>query len=1326
MSRWNRLGKHRACPVCGGERKDCRSLDRPNGITQYHCRTDNPNPDFELKKPDQLGFGIYFEKAELDAQSQQQKEDWIRQRRAEKKAREEREAKEYAEGLPVELRDREFRKVLSQLSLNPNHRADLERRGLTPKQIEKGMFRSVSKDGTFLNTLISQYLPGAWDWGKSFKSPVDGYLCPILNDNGSIIGCQVRVDGGGYVWLKTKKSSHLQNGELPITAHITEGDKNLRLVEGILKPQVAHCRRGQTYIGAAGGNLASSPQQLKQYIDYVQPQKIILCPDAGSRANKNVLRQYRAIAKLLKSWGLTLWVEVWGQSDNKGNRDVDEIDPNTETKIIPFDEWDINPTTKQYIDKQTPESKAEAEQQKNEWYQRRLGEIVAKQKSYNTCSLTPDIILNCSVFPDELWKQVPLDNRIVIADSFKGSGKSQHFLKPLVQYLVSQGKKIIFIAPRRTLAMALAESLGGTFQDDAPTTDEGMKKIKILCCCWDSLDKFSKYHWDFIGVDESRGGFKHLCEAKTEIKNKRPRILADFDKITKKALNAGGSLFLADADTSNVDTDYAKALALPTTKICYIRNDAKPKPKKAEIVVGGESNKKALRKLINEYAFLLNNQLFKAVEQVKAENPIMIEHSEEFKPLVWQKLLELGDELKLFNLTSDSQSDLESIIKTLVDKYPLLEYYCVRIDKKTSEENWAKEFIKNIDGYIEENCILVWSWSPSLMVGVSQQLPRFKLGFFIYTGVIEPCEFRQQMLRSRPCEYWYGWVAKKSNHAPTDFDDWDADQIKTAFLDKYIGTVEDKNLIQIYSQICQYEAAKQTENAEDLDRLNDYFNQITARQTAADYLNNPHIDLLAKVKARSNYNRAHCGEIFLQEIVDKENFELINPTFLDTDEDDGINKAIKEKKEEIRVEDAELMQLGALMTEDEMIEIADSRLHKNQTKIAGYKIANSLPGFQTDTNYFLEWVVKDRHWRKAQQLYFLATHPSIAFNLEAEELASHTLKWFYSGVTFLPDVKHQDKPVKLLQEIGLIKDNKLVLLDQPYTKESVKHIHAKAKKLSKQFKQYFNIRIGDEPITTIHSILDKLGVEHRAVSRKHENRIYEIVTLEKFLKSSPEFTPADLSREAIAKAEAAQQKLNKLIYGQAMQQAWTQKYWDKMAIEEKPIYGEYQDIYTTDTNCSTEREGAHNHLVFNNQRELSAPSQSHAIHESQPISKSKKSEPKINQNNSKCPAGSNTKKASLPEASIAKVATEINVQPIDNTPEPELISKHPSQLKIKDCIDALVNGVLKRCDIVGIDPIKQVFEVLSGFPKKLAIVDFKDVIKQWDYSGGNIRSVPIA
>jgi len=52
---------------------------------------------------------------------------------------------------------------------------------------------------------------------------------------------------------------------------------------------------------------------------------IILTPDAGSRANENVLRQYQAIANLLKSWGIKLRVEDWDQSDSKDNCDSELV-----------------------------------------------------------------------------------------------------------------------------------------------------------------------------------------------------------------------------------------------------------------------------------------------------------------------------------------------------------------------------------------------------------------------------------------------------------------------------------------------------------------------------------------------------------------------------------------------------------------------------------------------------------------------------------------------------------------------------------------------------------------------------------------------------------------------------------------------------------------------------------------------------------------------------------------------------------------------------------------------------------------------------------------
>ena len=360
MGRFKYTGSKKACPICDGARKDCReTTDTP---TLYFCRTDNPSLDFEFQKYDVNGFGIYIEKAILNSQDKEQREEWIRQRQVEREARLKAEKERRAKLLSEVERDIEIRKLLNQLPLKAHHRQDLKRRGLTPKQIKSGMFRSVEQ-WQKLSEPVSYRLAGVSISGRSLITQA-GYICPIWNENGLIIGWQLRVDntddGGKYRWptSNTRKrpngpTAHLQNGALPLTIHIVKGDKNLRLAEGVLKPYVGHCRRNQTYIGAAGGQFNQSKELLKRYIKHLSPEKIILTPDAGSRANKNVLRQYRKIANLLKSWRKELWVEDWGQGDHKDNFDVDEIEPNTKTTIIPFSEWDVpQPKPKKRLTKQ--------------------------------------------------------------------------------------------------------------------------------------------------------------------------------------------------------------------------------------------------------------------------------------------------------------------------------------------------------------------------------------------------------------------------------------------------------------------------------------------------------------------------------------------------------------------------------------------------------------------------------------------------------------------------------------------------------------------------------------------------------------------------------------------------------------------------------------------------------------------------------------------------------------------------------------------------------------------------------------------------------------
>jgi hypothetical protein len=251
-------------------------------------------------------------------QDEQRRSEWIEEQRRERKAREAIERQRRAEGLDLVERDRQFRNLLNQLPLDQSHQEDLKRRGLTDEQIRSGMFVSVRK-WQRLDQPISYLLPGASIDGRSLNIGYSGYLCPVWHGN-LIVGCQVRLDSGvgKYRWLTSVnkcrpngQTSHLKNGELPITIIQVDDDPDLRFCEGILKPYVAGRRLNKSFIGAAGGNFASSPQQVKEAIMRIQPRRLILCPDAGAVKNPNVMGQYQRLHQLLSKWGYQLTIESW-------------------------------------------------------------------------------------------------------------------------------------------------------------------------------------------------------------------------------------------------------------------------------------------------------------------------------------------------------------------------------------------------------------------------------------------------------------------------------------------------------------------------------------------------------------------------------------------------------------------------------------------------------------------------------------------------------------------------------------------------------------------------------------------------------------------------------------------------------------------------------------------------------------------------------------------------------------------------------------------------------------------------------------------------------
>ena len=109
------------------------------------------------------------------------------------------------------------------------------------------------------------------------------------------------------------------------------------------KPYLTSHRLNLVTIGSA--NIGSQPLDLKRSIATIKERlgwdavTHVLMPDGGAVSNMAVLANYRKLNQQLTKLGQTLLVGWWGQIE-KGNTDIDEIDPATPIQKISFAEFE--------------------------------------------------------------------------------------------------------------------------------------------------------------------------------------------------------------------------------------------------------------------------------------------------------------------------------------------------------------------------------------------------------------------------------------------------------------------------------------------------------------------------------------------------------------------------------------------------------------------------------------------------------------------------------------------------------------------------------------------------------------------------------------------------------------------------------------------------------------------------------------------------------------------------------------------------------------------------------------------------------------------------
>ena len=404
----------RPCPICDDIKGKCRTISDDLVL----CMTYPTNVD--LSGWHYLGEtkGSYYagkyvrERQESETERQQRQETNRRLNASQQKSERERFAK-----LPdATQRDRLFQGYFQKLNLNESDISDLQRRRLTEPEIG---------------------LLGA----KSIKA---GYIVPIRNPQGQILGAQIRlrdVDSGRYRWHKLYGiDARQQNGELPLAFHayMPKILDRVVLVEGTgVKPFLAAKIRKCSAIGASSGQFVSCKETLISYLLDIGANptltKLEYAIDAGDVINKQVMRRHENNLDFLVELGYNIDVLWWGQF-NKDDVDIDELSDHANIQLL---------TIVQFFEiaKYKPTAKLAPFQ----WLQNKLFPKLKAKGFARSHQITSPALEYKSGTRLETWRNSLQSHKHVLDASATGMGKS-HDAGLLRPELLDGIDKIIYVS----------------------------------------------------------------------------------------------------------------------------------------------------------------------------------------------------------------------------------------------------------------------------------------------------------------------------------------------------------------------------------------------------------------------------------------------------------------------------------------------------------------------------------------------------------------------------------------------------------------------------------------------------------------------------------------------------------------------------------------------------------------------------------------------------------------------------------------------------------------------------------------------------------------
>ena len=946
MSSFTPTSKHLPCDICSDTSGKCR-VHKGGEILLCmpfsNARFGEIQNGYKCIKPDKGKGWSTWKLDNTQEWTEQQRQEWKQRLEIRKQRQAKKDEARANLALSQQQRHEQYSRLLAELTLHPEDRADLVRRGFTNEQIELSGFKSVENWQKLLGE-YSSLLPGIGIGGKRLLTG-KGYLCPVRNAQGLTVALQVRLrkiksGEGRYRWLSsvTKKnptgqSPHIYHKgfdpELPLAIHKPAGEPlGVALVEGTgAKPFLASQRLSKLVIGAAGGQWASSQKQLKQALDtFCKGGPVDLYPDAGSVSNKTVIAQYLRVASLLEEWGYSIQFAWWGQF-TKNDPDIDELQAERYSQIEYLSVEQFKQLASEHGGYQEREDQAQK-------YLKPIPELptVGFHSSRTTMQelkrvfhaldsetgkewlqlrkFTPDHTINQKYFD---WEP-PKSGEGLAVKSGLGTGKSwwanQKYLANPDDGAAIGGYRNVLLEQFCSNGHELNGRHWNQIQGDLKANGELVLLAdpqSRIAGAVDSWGYFSPHHFEKkkIIFDEIESVAKHLHHSNTAVSLYRETV----KQRVIDALLLGDSFFLSDANLTDFTVEYFEKVS--GRKITKVQNTYTGNRGKIFLYDGSS------RRLQATEADVLQGLASKIGEWIEKDVK-----TDDYSKL-HKIMMGLPPDIPII-ISADSQAKCETWDLLLTEKGRKV----FRLDSTTSNTEEGREFLRDPKAFILSHGINTVILSPSAESGVSIVMPGFfKYEFLFFFGVSATDTQVQFTGRNRDPETTrFVFCQQHSNlHKKIGFENLTSSGLHQAYID--------------YTLDCAKVSLSGLNEIERKNKLLEIALELVEKSV------DPHYEYECRVIAKDNFERKH-PRLCLEYALRDSGWDVVTVRGREDDLSELKQRQLQAQEAEAKATH-EVETLSS--TETDKLSRKLDKTPTERRQVAKSRLLSRLPGFESKT-----------------------------------------------------------------------------------------------------------------------------------------------------------------------------------------------------------------------------------------------------------------------------------------------------------------------------------------------------------------------------------------